>query len=137
MHSLFLSLSLSPSLSLSLSLSIMYIYIYIYMIKISGKVDKSNTYNGFSSNISFFIRERTSSNQDFFEYFYILAFEGKRTKYTTKPVVSVWFVHFPPYFYSLVRLTKIYNFSIYIYIYIYCISQCMLLNMTIGGVLVV
>ena len=25
-------------------------------IKISGKVDKSNTYNGFSSNISFFIQ---------------------------------------------------------------------------------
>ena len=42
-------------------LNIIYIYIYIYilfrffaywyMIKISGKVDKSNTYNGFSSNI--------------------------------------------------------------------------------------
>ena len=42
----------------------MYIYIYIYgemvdfgnsdkMIKVSGKVDKSNTYDGFSSNISF------------------------------------------------------------------------------------
>ena len=25
------------------------------MIKISGKMDKSNTYNGFRSNISFFI----------------------------------------------------------------------------------
>ena len=25
------------------------------MIKISGKVDKSSTYNGFNSNISFFI----------------------------------------------------------------------------------
>ena len=31
------------------------------MIKISGKVNKSNTYNGFSGNISFFIK-RTSSN---------------------------------------------------------------------------
>ena len=31
------------------------------MKKISGKVDKSNTYNGFSSNISFFIQGRTSS----------------------------------------------------------------------------
>ena len=31
------------------------------MIKISGKVDKSNTYNGFSNNISFFVLERTSS----------------------------------------------------------------------------
>ena len=31
------------------------------MIKINGKVDKSNSYNGFSSNISFFIQGRTSS----------------------------------------------------------------------------
>ena len=30
------------------------------MIKISGKVDKLNTYNGFSSNIPFFIQRRTS-----------------------------------------------------------------------------
>ena len=30
------------------------------MIKISGKVDKSNTYDGFSDNISFFIHGRTS-----------------------------------------------------------------------------
>ena len=30
------------------------------MIKISGKVDKPNTYNGFSSNISLFIKGRTS-----------------------------------------------------------------------------
>ena len=29
------------------------------MIKIRGKADKSNTYNGFSSNISFFIQGRT------------------------------------------------------------------------------
>ena len=36
--------------------------IYIYMIKISGKVDKSNAYNGFSSNISFFIQARISSD---------------------------------------------------------------------------
>ena len=27
------------------------------MIKISGKVDKSNAFNGFSGNISFFIQE--------------------------------------------------------------------------------
>ena len=27
------------------------------MIKINGKMDKSDTYNGFSSNISFFIQE--------------------------------------------------------------------------------
>ena len=32
------------------------------MIKISEKVDKSNTYNGFSDNISFFIHRRTSSD---------------------------------------------------------------------------
>ena len=29
------------------------------MIKISGKVDKSNTYNGFSSNVLFFIQGKT------------------------------------------------------------------------------
>ena len=29
---------------------IIYIYIYIYIIKISGKVNKSNTFNRFSSN---------------------------------------------------------------------------------------
>ena len=62
-----------------------YIYIYIYihtfictlthkhygeivgfcgpdkMIKLSGKVNESNTYNGFSGNISFFMHKRTSS----------------------------------------------------------------------------
>ena len=32
------------------------------MIKISGKVDKSNTYNRFSGYISFFIHGRTSSD---------------------------------------------------------------------------
>ena len=32
------------------------------MIKISGKVDKSNTYNWFRCNISLFIQGRTSSN---------------------------------------------------------------------------
>ena len=31
------------------------------MIKISGKVDKSNSYNGFTGNISFFY-QRTSSD---------------------------------------------------------------------------
>ena len=31
------------------------------MNEISGKVDKSNTYNRFSSNISFFIQGRTST----------------------------------------------------------------------------
>ena len=32
------------------------------MIKISGKIDKSNTYNGLSGNILFFINRRTSSD---------------------------------------------------------------------------
>ena len=40
-----------------------YIYIYIYMMKISGKVEKPNTFNGFSSNISLFIQRRTSSER--------------------------------------------------------------------------
>ena len=34
----------------------------MHMIKIRGKVDKSNIYNKFSSNISFFIQEWTSSD---------------------------------------------------------------------------
>ena len=32
------------------------------MIKVSGKVEKPNTYNGFSSDISFFIQGRTFSD---------------------------------------------------------------------------
>ena len=39
------------------------------MIKISRKVDKSNIYNGFSSNISFFIPGRTLSDKNFFRDF--------------------------------------------------------------------
>ena len=46
------------------------------MIKISGKADKSNTYNGFSGNISFFIQGRTSSDKINFEFFNISAIEG-------------------------------------------------------------
>ena len=34
------------------------------MIKISRKVNKSNTYNGFKSNTSFFIQGRTSSDEN-------------------------------------------------------------------------
>ena len=34
------------------------------MRKISGKVDKSNTYNGFSGNISFFIHGRISFREE-------------------------------------------------------------------------
>ena len=45
------------------------------IIKLSGKVDKLNTYNGFSGNISFFIHGRMSSDKTFFEFFYILAIE--------------------------------------------------------------
>ena len=46
-----------------------YICICIYMHvcdKISGKVDKSNTYNGFSDYISFFNQGRTSSDEKIF-----------------------------------------------------------------------
>ena len=38
-----------------------YIYIYIYILEISGKVNEPNTFNGFSSDILFFIQGRTSS----------------------------------------------------------------------------
>ena len=52
-------------------------HIYIYgeivdfgesdkMIKISGRVDKSSTYNGFCGNISFFTNRRTSSIDEVF-----------------------------------------------------------------------
>ena len=42
------------------------------MIKISGKMIKSNTSNGFNSNISFFIQERTSSEKIFLDFFEFL-----------------------------------------------------------------
>ena len=58
------------------------------MIKISGK---SNTYNEFTCNISFFIN-RTSSES-----------VNKERNITTRSYVSVWFIHF----------------SVYINIYIY------------------
>ena len=35
------------------------------MIKISGKVDKSNIYNGFNGNISFFIKRRITLDKTF------------------------------------------------------------------------
>ena len=44
----------------------------ICMIKISRIVHKSNTYNGFTGNISFFI-PRTFSNWTLFEFFFVLA----------------------------------------------------------------
>ena len=37
-------------------------YTYNQMIKISGKEDKSDTYNGFNGNILFFIHRRTKYN---------------------------------------------------------------------------
>ena len=46
---------------------------YIYMKEIRVKVDKSNYYNGFRENISFFIKRRTSSDKTFLVFFYILA----------------------------------------------------------------
>ena len=45
------------------------------MIKISGKVDKWNTYNEFGSNISFFKEELLQTN--FFEFYYISAIEER------------------------------------------------------------
>ena len=44
------------------------------MIKISRNGNKLNIYNGFSSNISFFIHPRTSSNERVFEFLYKLAY---------------------------------------------------------------
>ena len=45
------------------------------MIEPSGKVNKPKTYNGFNRNILFFIQGRISSDENFFELFYILATE--------------------------------------------------------------
>ena len=42
----------------------------------------------------------------------------KERNITPKPVISVWFIHFSTLFHYLVRIMKIYHFSIYIYIYI-------------------
>ena len=44
----------------------------LQLIEISGKVDKSNTYNWFCVNISIFFNRRTSSDYTFFTFFYIL-----------------------------------------------------------------
>ena len=71
------------------------------MIKICGKGDKSNTYKGFSFNISLFIQGRSSV--------------GKEWNITNKPLVSVWLIHFSSYLYHLIRFTKIYDCSIYIF----------------------
>ena len=40
----------------------MCVCVCVCVIKITGKIDKSNTYNGFSDNISFFFYRRTSSD---------------------------------------------------------------------------
>ena len=92
----------------------LYIYIYGEMVdfweiwrddKISGKGDKSNTYNGFSSNILFFIQGRTSLI--------------KERNITTKPIVFDLSI-FP------------FIFIIYIYIYIYvCVCVCVCVCMCV------
>ena len=69
------------------------------MIMISEKVDKSNIYNWFNGNISFFIHRTSSDSVD---------------KERSKPVVSVWCIHFSTYSLSL----SLSLYIIYIYIYI-------------------
>ena len=44
----------------------------VKMIKMSEKMDKSNTYNEFTGNISFFIH-KTYSDKTFFEFSFILS----------------------------------------------------------------
>ena len=46
-------------------------------------MDESNTYNWFSGYISFFIHRRSSSDS-----------ENKERNIISKPVVSVWVIHF-------------------------------------------
>ena len=48
------------------------------MMKISGKVDKSNTYNWFSDDISLFIQGRTSSDGYIYIYIYIYIYKVER-----------------------------------------------------------
>ena len=50
---------------------------------------------------------------------------NKEQNITTKPVVSVWFIHFYTYFYHRLRFAKIYHFSTYIYI---CVRINLVLN---------
>ena len=45
------------------------------VMKISGKVYKLNSYNGFSGNISSFILVENFQSKHFFEFFYIQPFE--------------------------------------------------------------
>ena len=54
------------------------------IIKISGKMDKSDTYKGFSSHSKHF---SNSLNQEW--------------NITTKPFISVWFIHLSTYFYHI------------------------------------
>ena len=72
------------------------------MIKTNGKMDKSNTYSGFSSNTSFFFN-RTSSD-------WCSSSVNKERNITSNLIVIFWFIHFSTYFWHI---------YIYIYIYIY------------------
>ena len=77
-----------------------------FLSYISRKVDKPNTYNNrFNSDISFFIQRRTSSDSSSL---------NKEWNITTKPILSVWFIHF----FIMSDLTK--STIIHIYIYIKC-----------------
>ena len=64
------------------------------IIKISGKVDKSDTYNGFSGDISFFIRWTLSTEK---------VLRIKNEIFSSKTVVSVWFIHFSTNFYYIYK----------------------------------
>ena len=44
------------------------------MLEVSGKMDQSNTYNGFKGNVSFFIN-KNFIRQNIFEFFQILSIE--------------------------------------------------------------
>ena len=72
-----------------------------------GKVDISNTYNGFRSNISFFIQGRTSSDS------------LNKEQNITKPVVSIDLSTFPLIFIILSDSSNLPFLSLSLYIYIY------------------
>ena len=83
------------------------------MIKISGKVDKSNTYNGFSK-----IWKSSSVNEE--------------RNITTKPVVSVWFINI---FYHIYIYIYIYICVCVCLSYIYvCVCVCVCLCVCISQI---
>ena len=79
------------------------VWVYIYMIKISGKMDESDTYNELNSNISIFVQEFLQTKH-FFEFFYIQANE-EIDKITEKFIYVVHSIGFQTFLYRHLKLS--------------------------------